>query len=114
MAVKIRLQRVGKKKQPSYRIVVVEATEKRDGKVISKIGHVNPLTDPWEITVDMEEALEWLRQGARPTHAAKRVLSKAGVMKLWHEERFGKKDASEEGGKSAEPRPAEGAEDATG
>ena len=91
MAVKIRLQRVGKKKQPSYRVVVVEATEKRDGKVIEKIGHVNPLTDPWDITVDVERALDWLRQGAQPTHAAKRVLSKVGVMKLWHEERFGKK-----------------------
>lgn len=91
MAVKIRLQRVGKKKQPSYRLVVVEATEKRDGKVIAKIGHVNPLTDPWDITVDVERALEWLRRGAEPTHAAKRVLSKVGVMKLWHEERFRKK-----------------------
>ncbi len=113
MAVKIRLQRVGKKKQPSYRIVVVEAAEKRDGKVISKIGHVNPLTDPWEITVDVEEALEWLRQGAQPTHAAKRVLSKAGVMRLWHEERFGKRGA-EEGDKPAGSGEAEGAGDAAG
>lgn len=94
MAVKIRLQRVGKKKQPSYRLVVVEAAEKRDGKVIERIGHVNPLTDPWDITVDVERALEWLRQGAQPTHAAKRVLSKAGVMRLWHEERFGKREGA--------------------
>ncbi len=91
MAVRIRLQRVGKKKQPSYRLVVVDSTAKRDGAVIEKIGHVNPLTDPWDITVDVERALEWLRRGAEPTHAAKRVLSKVGVMKLWHEERFGKK-----------------------
>lgn len=90
MAVKIRLQRVGKKKQPSYRVVVVEATEKRDGKVIERIGHVNPLTDPWEITVDIEGALKWLRAGAQPTEAARRVLSRAGVMRLWHEERYGK------------------------
>lgn len=97
MAVKIRLQRVGKKKQPSWRLVVVEAAEKRDGKVIAKIGHVNPLTDPWDITVDMEEALRWLRQGAQPTHAAKRVLSKAGVLKLWHEERFAKQKGGSAG-----------------
>jgi len=101
VAVKIRLQRVGKKKQPSYRVVVVEATEKRDGKIIEKIGHVNPLTDPWDITVDVERALDWLRQGALPTHAAKRVLSMAGVMKLWHEERFGKKGSGEATGEGA-------------
>ncbi|HDI11161.1 MAG TPA: 30S ribosomal protein S16 [Candidatus Acetothermia bacterium] len=97
MAVKIRLQRVGKKKQPSYRIVVVEATEKRDGAIIEKIGHVNPLTDPMDITVDVERALEWLRKGAQPTHAARRILSKAGVMRLWHEERYGKRQGSTAG-----------------
>ncbi|MCS7240374.1 MAG: 30S ribosomal protein S16 [Candidatus Bipolaricaulota bacterium] len=89
MAVKIRLMRVGKKKQPSYRIVVVDEAEKLDGAVIQVIGHYHPLSKADELTVDVERALGWLKKGAQPTEAAKRLLSRAGVMKLWHEERFG-------------------------
>ncbi len=88
--VKIRLMRVGKKKQPSYRIVVVEEATKRDGAVIQVIGHYNPLSKTDELTVDVEKALGWLEKGAQPTEAARRLLSRAGVMKLWHERRFGK------------------------
>jgi small subunit ribosomal protein S16 len=88
--VKIRLMRVGKKKQPSYRIVVVEEATKRDGAVIQVIGHYNPLSKTDELTVDVEKALGWLEKGAQPTESARRLLSRAGVMKLWHERRFGK------------------------
>lgn len=90
MAVRIRLKRVGKKKQPSYRIVVVEAASKRDGKTIDEIGHFNPLSEPEEIQLDIGAALECLRRGAQPTPAARRLLSRMGVMKSFHEERFGR------------------------
>ena len=90
MAVKIRLKRMGKKRQPSYRIVVVEAASKRDGKTIDEIGNFNPLSEPEEIQLDIEAALEWLRRGAQPTPAARRLLSHMGVMKAFHEERFGR------------------------
>jgi len=90
MAVKIRLMRVGKKKQPHYRIVVVEEASKRDGAVIDVVGHYHPLSSLDELTVDVERALSWLEKGAQPTEAARRLLSRAGVMKAWHERRFGK------------------------
>lgn len=101
MAVKIRLMRVGKKKQPSYRIVVVEEAKKRDGAVIQVLGHYRPLSKTDELTVDVEKALGWLKKGAQPTEAARRLLSRAGVLKLWPEERFGKPGAS-----GAEPLPS--------
>lgn len=90
MAVKIRLKRMGKKRQPSYRIVVVESASKRDGKTVAEIGHYNPLSNPEEIQLDVEAALSWLRQGAQPTPAARKLLSRMGVMRAWHEERFGR------------------------
>lgn len=93
MAVKIRLMRVGKKKQPHYRLVVVEAATKRDGAVVEVIGHYHPLLEQDNLTVDVERALAWLERGAQPTEAARRLLSRAGVMKLWHERRFGPKGA---------------------
>lgn len=101
MAVKIRLMRVGKKKQPSYRIVVVEEAEKRDGAVIQVIGHYQPLSKTDELTLDVERALGWLEKGAQPTESARRLLSRAGVMKLWHERRFGKPSDS-----GAQPLPS--------
>ncbi|MBC7222203.1 30S ribosomal protein S16 [Candidatus Bipolaricaulota bacterium] len=90
MAVKIRLMRVGKKKEPHYRIVVVEEETKRDGAVIDVVGHYHPLSATDELSLDVERALEWLKKGAQPTEAARRLLSRAGVMKAWHEWRFGK------------------------
>jgi len=90
MAVKIRLMRVGKRKQPHYRIVVVEEARKRDGAVIDVVGHYHPLSATDELTVDVERALAWLMKGAQPTESARHLLSRAGVMKLWHERRFGK------------------------
>lgn len=77
---KIRLRRVGAKKRPSYRLVVVDSRAPRDGASISIIGHYGPLTDPETVVVDEEAALEWLRKGAQPTDTARRLLSKVGVM----------------------------------
>jgi len=78
--VKIRLQRVGAKKIPSYRLVVADSRAPRDGAFISIIGHYNPLTEPETVVIDEEKALYWLRQGAQPTATAARLLSKAGIM----------------------------------
>ena len=78
--VKIRLRRVGAKKQPSYRLVVADSRAPRDGAFISILGHYNPLTDPETIVVNEEQALNWLKQGAQPTVTAARLLSKAGIM----------------------------------
>ena len=78
--VKIRLQRVGAKKKPSYRLVVADVRAPRGGAFISIIGHYDPLTDPETVVIDEEKALNWLRQGAQPTATAARLLSKAGIM----------------------------------
>lgn len=98
MAVKIRLMRTGKKKEPHYRLVVVEEASKRDGKVIEVIGHYHPLQEEDDLTVDVERALLWLERGAQPTESARHLLSRAGVMRLWHERRFLKS-----GGPGAQP-----------
>ena len=78
--VKIRLRRTGAKNQPSYRLVVTDSHAPRDGAFISIIGHFNPLTNPETVVINEEEALRWLGQGAQPTTAAARLLSKAGIM----------------------------------
>lgn len=76
---KIRLSRTGKKKQPSYRVVVTDITAKRDGRIVERIGHYNPLTDPSEFTIKEDRALHWLSVGAQPTDAVRRLLDKQGT-----------------------------------
>lgn len=76
---KIRLRRVGGRKQPSYRLVVVDEATPRSGAFIEVIGHYNPLTDPETVAVDEDKALHWLRHGAQPTGTATRLLTKAGI-----------------------------------
>ncbi len=78
---KIRLQRVGKRKQPSYRIVVVEARTPRSGASVDTIGHYNPLTDPPAVVVDQEKAAKWLKNGAQPSEAAAKILARQGISK---------------------------------
>ncbi|MFC1916590.1 30S ribosomal protein S16 [Chloroflexota bacterium] len=78
--VKIRLQRVGAKNRPSYRLVIADSRAPRNGAFISIVGHYNPLTDPETVVIDEEKALTWLRQGAQPTTTAARLLSKLGIM----------------------------------
>lgn len=79
MQVKIRLRRMGAKKQPSYRVVVAPSTAPRDGRFIEIIGHYNPLTKPPTVKIDVEKAQRWLKEGAQPTDAVARLLRKAGV-----------------------------------
>ncbi len=90
MAVKIRLTRMGSKKRPSYRVVATDSRSPRDGQYLELIGFYNPLNNPAEIRINEEVALKWLRNGAIPTDTARDLLSKAGVMKKFHEERMSK------------------------
>jgi small subunit ribosomal protein S16 len=77
--VKIRLKRLGAKKQPFYRIVVMDARSKRDGKSIEELGYYNPLLDGNNFRVDVELAKKWLKNGAQPTETVKNILTKAGA-----------------------------------
>ena len=79
MAVRIRLQRHGKKRRPFYRLVAVDSRSQRDGRFIERIGHYDPMTDPANIVIDAEKALKWLRTGAQPSDTAKDLMSKVGV-----------------------------------
>ena len=90
MAVKMRLKRMGAKKRPYYRIVAADSRSPRDGKFIELIGTYNPLVTPAEIKINEELALEWLAKGAIPTDTVKNILSKAGIMKKFHDTKSGK------------------------
>jgi small subunit ribosomal protein S16 len=81
MATRIRLRRVGRKGQPSYRIVVAEHTMARDGRFIATVGHYNPRPKDTELAVNVEKARYWLSRGAKPTDTVRSLLKKAGVFK---------------------------------
>ena len=78
--VKIRLRRVGAKKQPSYRVVVTDSRSPRDGRFIEAIGFHNPRTEPETVQITEDRALHWLSVGAQPTEAVARLLDKQGTM----------------------------------
>jgi len=80
MAVRIRLTRVGATKQPTYRLVVADSRNPRDGRPIETIGHYNPRTDPIEVSIDAEKAKKWLSQGAQPSDTVARLFRSAGIM----------------------------------
>ena len=75
MSVKIRLTRIGSKKQPYYRIVVADSRSPRDGKFIEKIGTYDPKTDPSTITVDKERAVDWIKKGAKPSNTVQKLFN---------------------------------------
>ncbi|HOB37260.1 MAG TPA: 30S ribosomal protein S16 [Candidatus Avimonas sp.] len=79
MAVKIRLRRMGAKKNPFYRIVVADSRYPRDGRFIEEIGYYNPLKDPVEIKIDAEKVKKWIANGAQPTDTVKALIKKAGI-----------------------------------
>ena len=79
MSVKIRLMRVGKKKQPTYRIVVADSRDPRDGRIIESIGQYAPREEPSIVNLNNERALHWLNNGAQPTETAAKLLEVAGV-----------------------------------
>jgi small subunit ribosomal protein S16 len=77
--IKIRLRRVGGKKQPHYRVVVADARSARDGRFIEIIGHLDPRQDPPAFQITQERAIYWLERGAQPTGAVARLLDKLGT-----------------------------------
>ena len=77
---KIRLARVGKKKQPTYRVVVADARAPRDGKYVEIIGQYNPRTEPNTFVIDEEKARDWLRKGAQPTERIHKLLATVGIL----------------------------------
>ena len=76
---RIRLRRVGKRKNPSYRIVVADVTAPRDGAYVEWIGHYDPMTDPPTISLKEDRAIAWLKQGAQPSDAVKRIFDRDGI-----------------------------------
>ena len=81
MAVKIRLTRMGKKKNPFYRVVVADQRSRRDGAPIEEIGYYNPMTNPAEIKIDADKASKWLANGAQPTDTVRALLKKSEIIK---------------------------------
>ena len=80
MAVKIGLRRLGAKKAPTYRIVVVDSRKARDGEYIDKVGHYNPTANPAEVVINTEKAQDWLAKGVQPTETVRSLLLNAGVI----------------------------------
>jgi len=79
VSVKIRLQRVGTKKKPFYRVVAMDSRNKRDGRVIDFIGRYQPIVKDKQFAVDEEKVLKWLSQGAQPTDTVQQLLKKEGI-----------------------------------
>ncbi len=94
MAVRIRLRRQGRKKSPTYRIVVADGRSPRDGKFIEILGQYAPRTGEQPIALNIERANYWLDNGAQPSDTVRSLLRKAGVLKTRHETRLATKLAA--------------------
>jgi small subunit ribosomal protein S16 len=77
---KLRLKKIGRKRQPSYRIIIIPNTSRRDGKAIDEVGYYNPITK--EISFNSEKIIEWLKNGVQPTDTVKRLLQTAKILKI--------------------------------
>lgn len=93
MAVKIRLNRMGAKKRPFYRVVVADSRSPRDGRFIEIIGQYDPTQQPALVKIDEEKALAWMDKGAQPTDTVRSLLKQEGVMTKWDEAKRAKKEA---------------------
>ena len=91
MAVKIRLRRTGRKKQPTYRIVIADSQSPRDGKFIEVVGQYAPRQGELALNLKSDRVNYWLDNGAQPTDTVRSLLRKAGILKARHEERLGRK-----------------------
>ena len=78
--VKIRLKRMGMKKMPFYRLVVIDSRSARDGRAIEEIGYYNPMTQPAELKINEERAKYWIGTGAQPTDTVRGLLKKSGLL----------------------------------
>ncbi len=79
MAVKLRLMRMGKTKQPTYRIVAADSRSPRDGRFIEIVGNYDPRQEPSVVNIDNDKAVKWLRQGAQPTDRVQKLLQISGA-----------------------------------
>lgn len=93
MAVKIRLKRMGAKKNPFYRIVVADSRSPRDGRFIESIGYYDSTVQPAVVKIDEEKALSWMSKGAQPTDTVKSLLSKDGIIAKFAEAKAKKSEA---------------------
>jgi small subunit ribosomal protein S16 len=87
MAVKIRLKRMGSKRNPYYRIMVADSRYARNGRSIEQIGTYNPVADPVEVQIDEDKALDWMTKGAKPSDTVRNLFSKQGIMQKYHEQK---------------------------
>lgn len=90
MAVKIRMKRMGSKKNPFYRLVVADSRSPRDGRIIEAVGTYNPVSQPAEVKVNEELVLKWLKDGAKPSDTVRKLLSDKGIMEKFHNEKIKK------------------------
>ncbi len=79
MALKLRLTRMGSKKKPFYRVAVMEAQSRRDGRALAYVGYYNPMTDPADVKLDLDAIKEWMARGAQPTDTVRSLLKRAGI-----------------------------------
>lgn len=107
MSVRIRLRRMGARKQPFYRVVVADSRSPRDGRFLDTIGTYNPRTEPAEIRIDREKALAWLESGAEPTDTARSLLSRVGIWQRFRTGEWPAGSATEGPPVAADPGPAE-------
>ncbi|NLM97910.1 MAG: 30S ribosomal protein S16 [Halanaerobiaceae bacterium] len=87
MPLKIRMRRMGRKRNAFYRLVVADSTEPRDGRFIEELGYYNPTTEPATVKIDEEKALKWLKDGAIPSDTVKSLLKKEGIMAKFYEQK---------------------------
>lgn len=80
MAVKMRLTRMGDKKNPIYRIVITDSRNARDGAYVDKVGHYNPTANPAEVVIDADKAKAWIAKGVQPTATVKNLLINQGIL----------------------------------
>ncbi|MCC5890582.1 MAG: 30S ribosomal protein S16 [Alkalibacterium sp.] len=90
MAVKIRMKRMGSKRNPFYRLVVADSRAPRDGRIIEQVGTYNPVSNPAEVKLNEELVMKWLNDGAKPSDTVRNLLSKEGIMKKFHESKTSK------------------------
>lgn len=87
MSVKIRMRRMGSKRNAFYRLVVADSRKPRDGRFIEELGYYNPTTEPATVNIDEDKALQWLNDGATPSNTVKSLLKKEGIMAKFHEQK---------------------------
>ncbi|WP_101843861.1 30S ribosomal protein S16 [Halobacillus sp. Marseille-P3879] len=90
MAVKIRLKRMGSKRNPFYRVVVADSRSPRDGRFIEQIGTYNPVANPVHVDIDADKAMDWMSNGAQPSDTVRNLFSKEGIMKQFHDKKNNK------------------------